>query len=171
MYIKELYILGDCDTSSISLTGLQKIVIMGKCLQAFTINSQYIKSLNYSTEYIITLNSKCILNNTTAYIVPRTVTSINTAAFTEAYFLKDLHLYEDFSLRLDLSTNYNITTECLLDILNKVKNLSDTTTQTLTLFSSVFNSCKNTKVSLLGSQYVLNTNGNLTLLEAFNNKN
>lgn len=109
----------------------------------------------------------------TVFTIPNNAI-VNNSAFRYAYALENLVLYQDFNYSLMIDS-YNLTIDCMIDMLNKVKDNTGDTSQTLTFTQD------NIQIQLLNTFVVLNnglweqaqrdTLNAITLVEAFNSKN
>lgn len=100
--------------------------------------------------------------------------SITYKFFTNLYFLQYIQLYPDFDYSLNMNRCYNITTECLINILNNVKDNSNSTAKTITLADNVLANANTKYVVLDNSMWVestMNTPNSITIIEAFTEKN
>lgn len=101
--------------------------------------------------------------------------NVNPQAFRTANSLKWLLLPLNFNQSLNL-TNTSLVLECLIDILNKVQDLSDTTSQTLSFNALQYdNILNNTFVKKVVDIYEISddyqSEETISLIEAFNSKN
>lgn len=124
---------------------------------------------------INTISSYVLRNSLIKSIQVPEKCAVNSQAFTKASSLKWLLLPLNFNQSLDL-TNTSLVLECLIDILNKVQDLSDTTSQTLSFSSLRYdNILNNTFVKKVADIYEISNDysseGTISLIEAFNNKN
>lgn len=100
--------------------------------------------------------------------------SITSSFFVNLYFLQYIQLYPDFDYSLNMDRCYNITTECLINILNNVKDNSNSTAKTITLADNVLANANTKYVVLDNSMWVestMNTPNSITIIEAFTEKN
>ena len=101
--------------------------------------------------------------------------NVNQQAFRMANSLEWLLLPLNFNQSLNL-TNTSLVLECLIDILNKVQDLSDTTSQTLSFSALQYdNILNNTFVKKVVDIYEISddyqSEETISLIEAFNSKN
>lgn len=165
------------DSPSRVTSNLKSIVMLNNNLTNYpTVSGQSFTSLErISLPFSIkSFSINCFANSKLKYISLPDQCSCQVTSFQLMYFLKNLNLYANFDYSLNIAASDQLTLECLIDMLNKVKDNTSSTSKTLTLHPIVIKECKTNYVVLNNGLWELSDVNNkdaITLLEAFNSKN
>lgn len=158
-----------------NLEGCTSIILLGEHISRLNIINNSMLSELIFPDTINTISSYVLRYSRVKSIQVPENCDVNSQAFTKACSLKWLLLPLNFNQSLDL-TNTSLVLECLIDILNKVQDLSDTTSQTLSFSALQYdNILNNTFVKKVVDIYEISddyqSEETISLIEAFNSKN